>query len=45
MQRSKLRGLAIISIAIFVGGIVFIALGIGMLNKAANVSGTAVQEY
>jgi len=45
MQRSRLRGLAIISIAIFVGGIVFIALGIGMLNKAANVSGTAVQEY
>jgi hypothetical protein len=45
MQRSKLRGLAIISIAIFVGGIVFIALGIGVLNKAANVSGTAVQEY
>jgi len=45
MQRSRLRGLAIISIAIFVGGIVFIALGIGVLNKAANVSGTAVQEY
>jgi hypothetical protein len=45
MQRSRLRGLAIISIAIFVGGIVFIALGIGVLNKAANVSGTAAQDY
>ena len=45
MQRSRLRGLAIISIAIFVGGIIFIALGIGMLNKSVNVSGTAVQEY
>ena len=45
MQRSKLRGLAIISIAIFIGGIVFIALGIGVLNKATHVSGTAAQDY
>ena len=45
MQRSKLRGLAIISIAIFVGGIVFIALGIGVLNKSTKVSGTALQDY
>ena len=45
MQRSKLRGLAIISIAIFVGGIVFIALGIGVLNKASHISGTAAQDY
>ena len=45
MQRNKLRGIAIISIAIFVGGIVFIALGIGVLNKATHVSGTAAQDY
>ena len=34
-----------ISIAIFVGGIVFIALGIGIFNKVANYSETAVQDY
>jgi hypothetical protein len=44
VQQQKLRGLPIISIAIFVGGIVFIALGIGIFSKAANVSETAIQE-
>jgi hypothetical protein len=43
--QSKLRGLRIISIAIFVGGIVFIALGIGIFSKAASISETAVQDY
>lgn len=45
MQKSKLRGLTIIWIAIFVGGIVFIALGIGIFSKAANYSETVVQDY
>ena len=45
MQQHRLRGLTIISIAIFVGGIVFIALGIGVFSKAANFSETAVQDY
>jgi hypothetical protein len=43
--QSRSRGLTIISIAIIVGGIVFIALGIGIFSKAANVSETAVQDY
>ena len=45
MQQHRLKGLTIISIAIFVGGIVFIALGIGIFNKVANYSETAVQDY
>ena len=45
MQEHRLRGLTIISIAIFVGGIVFIALGIGIFSKAANFSETVVQDY
>ena len=44
-QQHRLRGLTIISIAIFVGGIVFIALGISMSSKAANFSETVVQDY
>jgi hypothetical protein len=44
VQQQKLRGLPIIAIAIFVGGIVFIALGIGIFNKAANVSETVIQD-
>ena len=44
-QQHRVRGLTIISIAIFVGGIVFIALGIGIFSKAANFSETAVQDY
>ena len=44
MQQQKLRGLPIIAIAIFVGGIVFIALGIGIFSIAANVSETVVQD-
>jgi uncharacterized membrane protein YidH (DUF202 family) len=44
-QQHRLRGLTIISIAIFVGGIVFIALGIGIFSKAANYSETVVQDY
>ena len=45
MQQHRLKGLTIISIAIFVGGIVFIALGISMSSKAANFSETVVQDY
>jgi hypothetical protein len=45
VQQHRLRALTIISIAIFVGGIVFIALGIGVFSKAANFSETAVQDY
>jgi hypothetical protein len=45
VQQHRLRGLTIISIAIFVGGIVFIAIGIGIFTKAANYSETAVQDY
>lgn len=44
MQLHRISGLRIISIAIFVGGIVFIALGIGVFSKAANFSETAVQD-
>jgi hypothetical protein len=44
VQQQKLRALSIISIAISVGGIVFIALGIGIFSKAANVSETVVQD-
>ena len=45
MLQSRSRGLTIISIAIFVGGIVFIALGIGVLNMTSKVSETTVQDY
>jgi uncharacterized membrane protein YidH (DUF202 family) len=45
VQEHRLRGHTIISIAIFVGGIVFIALGIGIFSKAANFSETVVQDY
>ena len=45
MQLHRISGLRIISIAIFVGGIVFLALGIGIFSKAANFSGTGVQDY
>ncbi len=45
MQQHRLKVLTIISIAIFVGGIVFIAIGIGMFNKASNFSETMVQDY
>ena len=44
-QQHRVSGLRIISIAIFVGGIVFIALGIGIFSKAANYSETVVQDY
>lgn len=44
MQQHRSRGLTIISIAIFVGGIVFIALGIGIFSIAANYSETDIQE-
>jgi hypothetical protein len=43
--QQHLKGLTIISIAIFVGGIVFIALGSSMFSKAANFSETVVQDY
>lgn len=45
MQLHRISGLTIISIAIFVGGIVFIVLGIGIFSKAANFSETVVQDY
>jgi hypothetical protein len=45
VQLHRISGLRIISIAIFVGGIVFIALGIGVFIKAANFSETVVQDY
>jgi len=45
VQQHRLKVLTIISIAIFVGGIVFIALGIGMFSKAANFSETVIQDY
>lgn len=45
MQQHRISVLKIISIAIFVGGIVFIALGIGIFSKAANYSETTVQDY
>ena len=44
MQKSKLRGLTIIWIAIFVGGIVFIVLGSFVISIAANISGTVAQD-
>jgi uncharacterized membrane protein YidH (DUF202 family) len=44
MQQQRLRGLTMISFAIIVGGIVFIALGITIFNKAANVSESDVQD-
>jgi hypothetical protein len=45
VQQHRLRGHTIISIAIFVGGIVFIALGIGIFSIVTNYSETAVQDY
>jgi hypothetical protein len=45
VQKSKLRALTIIWIAIFIGGIVFIALGSIIISIAANISGTAAQDY
>jgi hypothetical protein len=45
VQLHRISGLRIISIAIFVGGIVFIVLGIGVFSKAANFSETKVQDY
>ena len=44
MQQQRLRGLAMISFAIIVGGIVFIALGIIILDIAAKVSESVVQD-
>ena len=44
MQKSRLRGLTIIWIAIFVGGIVFIILGSFVISIAANISGTVAQD-
>jgi hypothetical protein len=45
VQKSRLRALTLIWIAIFVGGIVFIALGSITISIAANISGTAAQDY
>jgi hypothetical protein len=45
VQQSRIRGLRIISIAIFIGGIVFIAFGIAIFGKAANYSEATVQDY
>ncbi|HET6727298.1 MAG TPA: hypothetical protein VFH19_04630, partial [Nitrososphaeraceae archaeon] len=44
MQQHRLRGLTMISFAIIVGGIVFIALGIIILDIAAKVSESVVQD-
>jgi uncharacterized membrane protein YidH (DUF202 family) len=44
MQQQRLRGLTMISFAIIVGGIVFIALGIIILDIAARVSESVVQD-
>jgi uncharacterized membrane protein YidH (DUF202 family) len=44
MQQQRLRGLTLISFAIIVGGIVFIALGIIILDIAAKVSESVVQD-
>jgi uncharacterized membrane protein YidH (DUF202 family) len=44
MQQQRLRGLTMISFAIIVGGIVFIALGIIILDIAAKVSESVVQD-
>ena len=44
MQLHRISGLRIISIAIFVGGIVFIALGIVVFSIAASYSDTDVQD-
>ena len=45
MQQHRLRTLTIISIAIFIGGIVFIAIGIGIFSKVASYTEAAVQDY
>ena len=45
VQQSRLRGLTIIWIAIFVGGIVFIVLGSIIISIAASISGTGAQDY
>ena len=42
-MQQRLRGLTVISFAIIAGGIVFIALGIIILNLAAKVSQSGVQ--
>jgi len=44
MQQQRLRGLTMISFAIIVGGIVFIALGIIILDIAAKISESVVQD-
>jgi hypothetical protein len=44
-SRLRLRPLTLIWIAIFVGGIVFIVLGSIIISIAANISGTAAQDY
>ncbi|MGI0032854.1 MAG: hypothetical protein ACRD97_06250 [Nitrososphaeraceae archaeon] len=44
VQQQRLRGLTMISFAIIVGGIVFIALGIIILDIAAKVSESVVQD-
>ncbi|MGH9972931.1 MAG: hypothetical protein ACRD93_03430 [Nitrososphaeraceae archaeon] len=44
VQQQRLRGLTMISFAIIVGGIVFIALGIVILDIAAKVSESVVQD-
>jgi hypothetical protein len=44
MQQHRLRGLTMISFAIIVGGIVFIALGIIILDIAAKISESVVQD-
>lgn len=45
VQKSRLRPLTIIWIAIFIGGIVFIALGSIIISIASNISGTAAKDY
>jgi hypothetical protein len=45
VQRHRSRGLTIISIAIFIGGIVFIALGIGIFSILPNYSQADVQDF
>jgi hypothetical protein len=45
VQHHRSRGLTIISIAIFIGGIVFIALGIGIFSILPNYSQADVQDF
>ena len=44
MQQQRLRGLKMISFAVIVGGIVFIIMGIAILDIAAKVSESVVQD-